>query len=433
SALESLRDALDPQSTNVCVSSEKFYEVMNEWTKKIANSSDENNDFNRTPSQLEVIDDKHLPYTQSTPRASFGQKLLSCEGLLNLSNVSSYSLSTSMQVKENNTVGAETTILEEELHLTATEEQNEILQADLDRCKTRLHSEQQIIEHLQNDKRYNDELREELNSSKKQVEELNKKVIQYEKDNIYLQGLIEKTDKDNTKLEQRCEELSRREQDAKKQIIDIKTELDLKDQEITTILKINEELKLLDHKKNSLEKALKGNISARRESIVSQYKTCLADSSSFPTLGIIPIYSPPSTNKTDSFYNSPEFVERVLSPVSPNFKIAKVIAVKKENLLQKVLKSSTPKTAERPLLDITVPKELQGLPVLSPTISDNNSLNSLISTPSLPTMYYIERSNVVQDQSSEDECYFKIQETEFKNFPHESLRTEISQVCILST
>lgn len=38
-------------------------------------------------SQLDEIDDKELPFVQSTPRASFGQKLLSCEELLNLSNV----------------------------------------------------------------------------------------------------------------------------------------------------------------------------------------------------------------------------------------------------------------------------------------------------------------------------------------------------------
>ncbi|KAJ8940665.1 hypothetical protein NQ318_017714 [Aromia moschata] len=310
SALESLRAALDPENNNVCISSEQFYEVMNDWTKKIAGSSeDANSDFNNTPNQLDVLDEKQLPYIQSTPRASFGQKLLSCEGLLNLSNVSTYSLSNSVRTKDSSTVGAEKTILEEEikrlehqlskitnelinvkLQLTVTEEQNEVLQTDLDRCKTRLHSEQQIIEHLQNDKRYNDELREELNASKKQIEELSKKLLQSEKDNHHLYGLIEQTEKEVI------------EQDAKKEIIDIKTELDLKDQEVVTVLKINDELKLklgqqkdlidqltnenelLNHNKDSLEKALKGNLSARRDSLVSQYKTCLADSCSFPSL-----------------------------------------------------------------------------------------------------------------------------------------------------
>ncbi|XP_018563590.1 lymphoid-restricted membrane protein-like, partial [Anoplophora glabripennis] len=321
SALESLRRSLDPGNNNVCVSSEKFYETMNEWTKKITNSSDEDSDFNRTPSVLEVIDEKQLPYIQSTPRASFGQKLLSCEGLLNLSNVSAYSLSTSTHTKDNSMGGQEKTILEEEikrlehhlnkvsnemvmvkLQLTAAEEQNEILQADLDRCKTRLHSEQQIIEHLQSDKRYNDELREELNSTKKQVEELNKKLLQYEKENHHLVNDIKQSEKENAKLEEKCEELSRREQEAKKEIINIKTELDLKDQEIITILKINDELRsklnqqrdtidqltneneLLDHLKNNLEKTLRDNLSARRDSLVHQYKTCLADSSNLPDI-----------------------------------------------------------------------------------------------------------------------------------------------------
>lgn len=51
-------------------------------------------------------------------------------------------------------------------------------------------SEQQVIEHLQSDKKYNDDLREELNSTKKQVEELNRKLLQYEKDNNHLLGDI---------------------------------------------------------------------------------------------------------------------------------------------------------------------------------------------------------------------------------------------------
>ncbi|KAJ8983806.1 hypothetical protein NQ317_008932 [Molorchus minor] len=327
-ALDSLKTALDPTNGNVCVSSEQFYEIMNEWTKQIVNSSenDADKDFNRTPSTsglkkficgfLDQIDEKQLPYTQSTPRASFGQKLLSCEGLLNLSNVSTYSLSTSVHTKEK--TAAEKTILEEEikrlehhlnklanelvvvkLQLTTTEEQNEILQSDLDRCKTRLQSEQQVIEHLQNDKRYNDELRDEVNSSKKLIEDLTKKLLQYEKDSHHLYSLMEHIEKENSNLEHRCEELSRREQQAKKQIIDIKTELDLKDQEINTILKVNDELKnklnqqkdlldqlsneneLLDHEKSTLEKALRNNLSARRDSIVSQYQTCLADSKNF--------------------------------------------------------------------------------------------------------------------------------------------------------
>lgn len=48
-AFESLKTDLDPEDENVLVSSEKFYEVMNKWAKKIANSNDEDDEFNRTP------------------------------------------------------------------------------------------------------------------------------------------------------------------------------------------------------------------------------------------------------------------------------------------------------------------------------------------------------------------------------------------------
>ena len=136
-ALEDLRQSLDPENKDVLVHSNQFYEVMGQWSKKIAaDSSDSESDFNRTPryifnkyigffcsliiilntfnkllgyvnlqwffSQLNVIDERELPYTHSTPRASIGDKLLRCKDLLNLSNVSGYSLSTS-RVETNNT------------------------------------------------------------------------------------------------------------------------------------------------------------------------------------------------------------------------------------------------------------------------------------------------------------------------------------------
>lgn len=119
-------------------------------------------------SELDHIDEKDLPYVQSTPRASFGQKLLNGSELLNLSLNSSFA--------ENNGTGAAIYpisvtpflisnvadakyLLEEQikilnhqlskvsneaalirLQLTATEEHNEILQLDL--CKMRKQLEQ---------------------------------------------------------------------------------------------------------------------------------------------------------------------------------------------------------------------------------------------------------------------------------------------------
>lgn len=38
-------------------------------------------------SQIDESEDKDFAFVQSTPRASFGHKLLSCEELLNLSNL----------------------------------------------------------------------------------------------------------------------------------------------------------------------------------------------------------------------------------------------------------------------------------------------------------------------------------------------------------
>ncbi|KAJ8910884.1 hypothetical protein NQ315_000515, partial [Exocentrus adspersus] len=355
SALENLRKLLDPENADICVTSEKFYEAMNEWIQQISSfSTQEDSIFNKTPSVLEVIDEGQLPYIQSTPRASFGQKILNCEGLLNLSNVSAYSLSSSTYGKDN--MGQEKTILEEELkrlehhlnkvsselviaklQLTATEEQNDILQSDLDRCKTRLHSEQQIIEHLQLDKKYSDELRDELNANKKQIEELNKKISQYEKDNHHLLSVIKGTEDENAKLEEKCEELSRREQEAKKEIIDIKTELDLKDQEITMVIKVNDELRsrlgqqrdiidqltneneLLQHEKNNLEKALRCDLSSRRESLVHKYKTFLVDSAGSASIGTIPVYTKQSisSNSCNVVEQQPPQPSTVDSPILP--------------------------------------------------------------------------------------------------------------------
>ncbi|KAG5881797.1 hypothetical protein JTB14_037093 [Gonioctena quinquepunctata] len=314
SALDSLKSSLDPDNKDVPVTSEKFYEVMNEWAQKIASSNDDDDDFIRTPSQLDVMDEKRLPYIQSTPRASFGQKLLRCEGLLNLSNESFYNISASVETKENSTVGAERTFLEEQvkrlehqlnkvtgememvkIQLSLTEEQNDQLHSDLERCRTRLSSEQQVNDHLQKNKSCMDELREEIRFGKRRIEELNKKLSQYEKDNIHVSNYMQTLEKENTELEEKLEHLTRREQDWKKELFDMKTELDIKDHEIISITKLNEELKLklsekknqvdqltcenelLDYKKQGLEKVL----SSRRYSTSSQHKTFLEETSGF--------------------------------------------------------------------------------------------------------------------------------------------------------
>lgn len=54
-------------------------------------------------SNLDEIDDKDLPFTQSTPRASFGQRLLSCEELLNLSNLTATDLAATGTINDDST------------------------------------------------------------------------------------------------------------------------------------------------------------------------------------------------------------------------------------------------------------------------------------------------------------------------------------------
>lgn len=47
----------------------------------------------------------------------------------------------------------------------------------------------------------------------------------------------------NTKLTERCEEFSAREQKLKKDLFDIKTDLEVRDQELSMVTRLNEELK----------------------------------------------------------------------------------------------------------------------------------------------------------------------------------------------
>uniref|UniRef100_A0A6P7GE86 Uncharacterized protein LOC114337071 n=1 Tax=Diabrotica virgifera virgifera TaxID=50390 RepID=A0A6P7GE86_DIAVI len=50
SALDNLKRMLDPENTNIPVPGEKFYNVMNEWTQKIASHTDKDDGlFNETP------------------------------------------------------------------------------------------------------------------------------------------------------------------------------------------------------------------------------------------------------------------------------------------------------------------------------------------------------------------------------------------------
>ncbi|XP_050506828.1 putative autophagy-related protein 11 isoform X2 [Diabrotica virgifera virgifera] len=371
---------------------------------------------------ISILDEKLLPYSQSTPRASFGQKLLSCEGLLNLSNVSSYNLSPTKQAKEISIGGPEKTILEEEvkqlqhqlnkalkeiedlkMQLACTEDQNDVLQDNLEKYKLKLQSEQQI-NHFQENKNCVDDLKEEINVEKKRIEELNKKLLFYEKDNNHLNVYVQRLEKENSELEERCTNHAKNEQNMRKEHLDLRTHLDLKEHEITSLTKRNDELRsqlndkmsemekmvkeyeLLDSKQQGLEKML-----SKRYSLSSDYNSCLDEMSFLMRGSTIPIYSSPLKNK--SFSNSPSLRKTVLSP--------------NPNMLQQVLGST--------------PKQCNGLGMRKAF-----SLNTMSTTRSLPNIFCFDRSTVVQDQVSDVE--HDSQSTSIGAVTYESLQTELFQV-----
>lgn len=181
-------------------------------------------------------------------------------------------------------------------------------------------------------------------------------------------------------------------------------------------------LQLLEHQRNNLGKTLRDSFTSRRDSLVHQYKTCLADSSSVPDIGTVPIYTSPYNKNSPSNYHSPN--GKLSSPKSPTFSSPISSSLMKNALLRRVLKNSTPNTHVS-VLDFGFSTELRNYRVPSFT-----RFNSLKPARSLPSFFYTERSNVVQDQGSEDECDFKMQDASYKGFARDSLHAEISQVCV---
>ncbi|KAF7277912.1 hypothetical protein GWI33_009031 [Rhynchophorus ferrugineus] len=293
-ALEDLRNSLDPENKNVFVSSDHFYDVIGRWSQKIAAGTSDDDEF-QPSCRLPAIEDKHLPYSHSTPRASLGDKLLKCKDLLNLSNISGYSLSTSrLDTTNHNDVEK----LEEEIkklehqilkltgeltitkqQLTSSEEQNDVLQQNFDRLNKRLHAEQQIIEHLQSDRKYHEELREEIQFLKDTVEILKKQLSQSEKDNLYYKNQMDELEQERMTVERKNEVLTRQHQECLQEILDMKTEIEAKEQQIETDqknyndlkMKLNEQRDVIDqlrqeidttnYAKLMLEKSVKSKLS----------------------------------------------------------------------------------------------------------------------------------------------------------------------------
>ncbi|XP_076265960.1 uncharacterized protein LOC143199769 isoform X1 [Rhynchophorus ferrugineus] len=277
-ALEDLRNSLDPENKNVFVSSDHFYDVIGRWSQKIAAGTSDDDEF-QPSCRLPAIEDKHLPYSHSTPRASLGDKLLKCKDLLNLSNISGYSLSTSrLDTTNHNDVEK----LEEEIkklehqilkltgeltitkqQLTSSEEQNDVLQQNFDRLNKRLHAEQQIIEHLQSDRKYHEELREEIQFLKDTVEILKKQLSQSEKDNLYYKNQMDELEQERMTVERKNEVLTRQHQECLQEILDMKTEIEAKEQQIETDqkdyndlkMKLNEQRDVIDQLRQEIDTA----------------------------------------------------------------------------------------------------------------------------------------------------------------------------------
>ncbi|CAH1973027.1 unnamed protein product [Acanthoscelides obtectus] len=427
SALDHLKYLLEFNNEDGYISSEVFYSVMTQWAKKVANSDHE--DFNDiSPNNLDTIDEKHLPYTQSTPRASFGQKLLSSECLLNISGASA-NLSV-IQSKDTNTVG-KTTFEDQinrleyqlnkctnelemvKLQLAASEEHNENLQADLERCKTRLMSEQQVNEHLQKNKAYCEELKDEICQSKKEIESLRTKLQQCEKDRNYMSTYVKDLEQEIGKLENRCKQYVENEQRVKSELCDIRAELDNNEQKMIELNKANEGLKaelnmnktkiidltsenneLLDYRTHNLEKT-----SARRFSSSTAYAPRFSDS----FRGTVPIYSSVKSLSDISFDEKP-------SPVSP--------------ITPACLDSTPHRKSAR------VHTARRSFDVGGPKVATNQTAPLPLGRPTscLLVRSASECSNLVQDIGSEEELSFGYQTNVSLLSPCMSLQAELSQV-----
>nr|CAI5851264.1 unnamed protein product [Callosobruchus analis] len=79
------------------------WQIIKEYAEEVISQNVEKERALISSSNLDAIDEKQLPYSQSTPRPSFGQKLLSSDCLLNISGASGNS--SFNQSRETNTVG----------------------------------------------------------------------------------------------------------------------------------------------------------------------------------------------------------------------------------------------------------------------------------------------------------------------------------------
>lgn len=101
--LENLKHLLDPDHNDALLNKDKFLQIMNDWSHQLCSNSSPEQEFGSPTSRLSISAmHGNLSYKHSTPRPSIGDKLLKCRELLNISNVSGYSLSTSQLEHQGN-------------------------------------------------------------------------------------------------------------------------------------------------------------------------------------------------------------------------------------------------------------------------------------------------------------------------------------------
>ncbi|XP_066253176.1 putative leucine-rich repeat-containing protein DDB_G0290503 isoform X2 [Euwallacea similis] len=254
-ALDDLKSSLDPECKDVFVTNDQFFKVMSGWCHKLTTQSSEAGpEMDNIPSASVLLsDDKHSPVKHSTPRASLRDELLKCKDLLNISNISGYSLSSSQL---EHSVGQDSTVLEEEIkklkhqvsklsselvsvryQLSLSEDQNEQLQQDLEKINRQLHAEQLVNEHLHKDIKQNEELQEEFNNIKKEFIDMKQNLRQSEKNSLYYKKLVTEIENEKLKLEKEVGVYFKQNQDYLKEVFEVKIECETKEQEINELTK----------------------------------------------------------------------------------------------------------------------------------------------------------------------------------------------------
>lgn len=275
-----------------------------------------------------------------------------------------------------------------------------------------------------------DDLQEELSATKQQMALLQVNLTTSEKDAQYLSNCIAKLEEEKSALEKKYKEVGRKEQEARKMIIDVKTEVELKEAEITHLLKVidglkyqnqeqkdvldqfNNENELLAHKNESLEKIVKRqSINMRRSSLGSfgatqnngKNRQSLNESN---TSEMCPAWNA---------YNSPRLLQQVTNPISPDL--------------------NSPAHLNNKLLSRVKNGQFCSTPNESSSIAENLDHSEITASP--PILYVIERSvetknaSMSKELSSDEDLYWQFE----PESPHESpnrvsLNVEMAKVCI---